>query len=128
MAEYYYNLKKYKEASRYYLKVVKFNKDKWYTRHLYNLAWSLMSINKTRYAIKYIKKTLVLSMEGKKTGQYVDYSDNVLDSFPYFVDEKNLKKSVELFEKILLVDSGKALIKAAENSQSLENTNWQIIF
>ena len=90
-------LKKYRQAVRYYRRVIKFDEDKWYTRSLFNLAWSLMSINKPDAAKKYIRKSLSLSLKAKGNGRYVDYSDNVIDSFPFFIDENNLKKSVSFF-------------------------------
>ena len=117
LADHYYNLKKYVQASRYYRMAVKFNKDKWHTRYLFNLAWSLMSIKKMDEARKHIRDSLSLSILGKKNGQYVDYSDNVLDSLPLFIDENDLKKSIEFFENKVSFISQESLLKAAESAQ-----------
>ena len=118
LAGHYYHLKNYKRAAQYYLRVVKFEKkDKWHTRHLYNLAWSLMSIKKNAEARKYLGDSLLLSMKSKKNGRYVDYSDSVLDSLPLFIDEGNLEKSVQFFEGKFSLSSVESLSRAAGNAQ-----------
>ena len=118
LADHYYNLKNYKQSSRYYFIAIKFDKkSKWYTRHLFNLGWSLMSLNKTKQARKYIRDSLALSLKSKKNGRYVDYSDNVLDSLPVFIDEKDLKSSIGFFEDNLPAVEQDSLIQLATNAQ-----------
>ena len=117
MADHYYHFKKYKKAAQYYLRSIKYDEDRWHTRSLFNLAWSLISINRPKEARKYIRDSLNLSLKAKKNGRYVDYSDNVLDSFPFFVDEGNLEKSVRFFENKVLFESSESMLRAAENSR-----------
>ena len=69
LADHYYNFKKHKKAARYYLRAIKYKKDKWRTRSLFNLAWSLMSINKTKEAKKYIRDFLDTEFEVQEKWQ-----------------------------------------------------------
>ena len=96
-ADHFYEIKDYRRSSRFYQVVICLKKDKWYTRYLFNLAWSMMGIDQKNKARKYAQKALFLSLTSKDDDRYVDYSNNVIQYMSSFIDEYNLEDSLKIF-------------------------------
>ena len=83
LAEHYYNQKKYNKAVHYYHKLLEKDKGPWITKHLFNLAWCYLQINRSQNALELMKKSLSLSRL-KKGKEYIDYSEQIIDALPLF--------------------------------------------
>ena len=118
-AEHYHGLGDHAEAVRYYGRVVRFKKDKWFTKHLYNYSWSLMALGRAAEARRYIGMSLELSRRSKGSGRYVDYSENIVEHLPTFVEEGDLDGSLKTFEPLLKDRSKEFLIRVASSSKEL---------
>lgn len=106
LAEHYYNKKKYKKAIRYYKQVLKNKEDEWYTKHLYNVAWCYIKVNRYQEAIN----SALLSFEASKVyladtpedrpkiKKYINVKDQLLDSIGFFfVFAERIKEGTEFY-------------------------------
>ena len=98
LAEHYYDQKNHSEAVRYYHEALGFKKDKWYTRYLYSIGLSLMALDRTYEAKKYIKESLTLSIRYKN---YINYTEKIFDKLPIFIDEVDIKSFFPPFKAYL---------------------------
>lgn len=80
LAEYNYNNKNYSTAVRYYKDVLKYKRDQWYSKHLYNAAWCHMKINDNDVAISLLKQ----AFEYSQKSNYINIEDQVLKSIGLF--------------------------------------------
>ena len=115
--EHFYAQKNYPQAIKYYKKSLRFKKDKWYTKRLFNLSWSLMALEKYSEARKYLRRSFILSK--KKKGQYVDYSEQILEYLPTFIDENNIKKSMADLSIVLRSETEKNIDKTINRSKEI---------
>ena len=102
LAEHYYNQKKYRVSIGYYNRLLKLEKNQWTTKHLLNLSWCYLQINKPKKALSLIKRTFRLSRSGKtrKKKPYVDYSSQVVKALPLFFERANrIGEGVNFFKK-----------------------------
>ena len=99
LAEYHYNERQYKDASKYYKKLLNNKKNGWLTKHYYNLAWSELKLNNFDMALTYLKHSYVY--ENKKGYLRIGYQlvDSILLFHAYakktsvgiaYIDNKNL--------------------------------------
>ncbi|MCY4643432.1 MAG: hypothetical protein OXB88_02345 [Bacteriovoracales bacterium] len=101
LAEHYYNHKKYDKAIFYYKRLLKKKNNKWITKHLFNLSWSYMELNKPQKALGILERTWRLSKKRKKGKPvFIDYSKQAMESLPlFFVRAKKVKRGVRFFSK-----------------------------
>ena len=119
LADYHYGKGNHSDAIKFYREAIKFKQDKWHTKYLFNLAWSLMALEKGEEARSYMKRSFLLSKQSKKTKKYVDYSDNVMEHLPVFIDEKDMKKSLSIYEKEFSSHSKDFLIQMARSAKEI---------
>ncbi len=123
LAEHYYDQKNHSEAVKYYHQVLSFNKDKWYTRYLYNMGLSLMALEKTDKAKEYIKKSLTLSIRNKK---YISYSEKIFDKLPIFIDKTDIEGFFLPFKPYLKLRSKDFFIKMAALAKEVGKYSFTI--
>ncbi len=80
LAEYYYNNKNYKSAIFYYSQIIKNKKDDWYTKHLFNLGWCLLKVNRYDKAVEALEESYKMS----SNGGYIDVRQQVKFSLATF--------------------------------------------
>ena len=80
LADYHYNNKNYSQAIKYYSRIINDPKDRWLTKHFYNLGWSLFKTGKNTQALVMLKKTVELS----RSKRYFNLGDQLYDSIILF--------------------------------------------
>ncbi|MBT4792903.1 MAG: hypothetical protein HON90_15110, partial [Halobacteriovoraceae bacterium] len=107
LADFYYNEQKYKEAIQYYKKLLKNKKNGWITKHYYNLAWSLLKVDKYDEAVKNLKRAYIYEL---KPG-YFKIGDQIIDSLLlFFAYSDRTQEGIKYFDKVK-ISSFKNLIK-----------------
>ncbi len=129
LADYHFNEKQYRQAEKYYSRLIKNKRDPWITKHYYNLAWSQLkldkfnrAINSLRVAHKYERRSknfkigeqlkdalLLFYAFSKRTKEGLNYFKKYdMDSFDellkylHYVFENGEKKHSELVIKRIL--------------------------
>ena len=120
LAEYYYNHKKYRQAVSYYRRLLKDKKDTWRTKHLFNLSWCYLKINKLSLALASMKESFALSRlekQGKKI--YISYEEQAIMNLPlFFAHTGKTKEGVRFIRKEVKYPTD-ALIKMAHYTKEL---------
>ena len=98
IADIFYGDGNYRPARKHYNLVINnFKNDKWYTRYLYNLAWSNYRVGKKRTAEKQMKDVWRLSNNPK----YVSKKDLAQRDLGYFyTDQGKLKTAKSFYSKV----------------------------
>lgn len=99
LAEHYYNQKQYTLAIRYYNQLLEKDKGRWITKHLFNMGWCYVQTGRTEKALQVMKRSLALS-RSEGTTEYIDYSEQIIDSSPLFFSRaEKVKEGVAFFLK-----------------------------
>lgn len=98
IADIFYGDGDYRKSRKHYNRVISnFKNDKWYTRYLYNLAWSNYRVGKRITAERQMKEVWRLSENSK----YVNKRDLAQRDLGYFyTDQGKLKKAKSFYTKI----------------------------
>jgi len=114
LAEIYFNRNEFRRAIPFYEKALASNKDKWYTKDLYNYSWCYFRIGKSAKAISLMKESYRLS----KKPQYIDMRYLVERDLAYFYTESGqTKEAINFYKKTGKGISGN-LIKVGKYLQS----------
>ncbi|MFG1483041.1 hypothetical protein ABMA79_05355 [Halobacteriovorax sp. HFRX-2_2] len=96
LGDIYYREGDFNKSKRYYDTVIyKIKDDKWYTKYLYNLAWSNFRVGKKNTAIKQMKEVHSLS----KSPKYIDKKDMAGRDVGYFyADKGDTKRALQFYQ------------------------------
>jgi hypothetical protein len=122
LAEFYYTLQDWGKAIEFYQQVVKYKKDSWHTKNLFNYAWCLFQTKKYNEATIYLKQAYRFSFSKK----YVDYREQVSDAINYFyVFNKEPRKAVDFHFKnkeSVLSEQFSRILKITKKHMSLRDS------
>lgn len=98
IADYHFNEKQYKQASKYYKRLLYNKKSGWITKHYYNLSWAELKLNRYSKALKYLK--VAARYEKQKNG-FFKIGDQLVNSLLLFhAYSKKTKEGIKYFDKI----------------------------
>lgn len=122
LAEMYFNSKKYSSAIKYYEQNLNTNRDRWWTKDAYNLAWAHFRKRNFPRAISLMKK---VEIDSKKP-EFIDMSANVeKDIGIFFAESGRIKEGVNHFRNydknyvLELITIGTILKDSGKYAQSL---------
>ncbi|MGB0452902.1 MAG: hypothetical protein ACPGJV_04235, partial [Bacteriovoracaceae bacterium] len=97
LAEFYYNQEEFKRAIPLYEQALKEKKNKWYTKDLFNLAWSYFRVGKKSKAINLMRKAYDLSSDPK----YINMKYAIERDISYFYTSAGrIKEAIKFYKKI----------------------------
>lgn len=97
LAEVYYNEKKFSKAIPLYEQALSKQRDKWWTKDSYNLAWSYYQLNNYDAAISKMKEVYKLS----KDKRYIDMSRDVeRDLGVFYATSGRVKEGISFYKQI----------------------------
>lgn len=90
-AEYLYNDKKYDQSYNLYRRIIKNDEDQWYTKNLYNYAWTQFKTHKFDDGILSLEKGYLLSKEER----YVDFREQIINSLIiFYITHKRIQDAI----------------------------------
>lgn len=111
LAEVYYNEKKFAQAIPLYEQALSRQRDKWWTKDSYNLAWSYYQVNNYDAAISKMKEVYKLS----KDKRYIDMSQDVeRDLGIFYATSGRVKEGINFYKK-LGVNFSEKLLRIAQS-------------
>ena len=120
LAEHYYNHKNYNQSIKYYKRLLKDKKNSWRTKHLFNLSWCYLKINKTSLALASMKESLSLSrLEKQGTKIYINYEEQAITNLPLFFSHAGKTRQGIRFILKEIESPNETLIKMAHYSKEL---------
>ena len=110
LADSFYNKKQYKKAIPYYVKGLSLGqKNDWWTKYAYNLAWSYLRVNSFKKSIDLMKSIYQKS----KNGKYINMSSQVERDMGYFYTMANRVNEAVTFYKSINADLVKHFVNIA---------------